>query len=157
MRTVSSIPVFARACGFSSSAEKGFRKHLNYLIRIKALEIQQGGFLGDNMHHHKIIVIHNANAINAYFRKKVKIAENAPEQSTDLPKSKERTERWERNESFDPRSIQLYVLKCTGREYYIRLPDAMITCLGIRPGDLLKLKLIEAWKHRELSEVRPVG
>jgi hypothetical protein len=153
MRTILSIPKFARAYGFSSSNQKGFRKHLNYLARIRALEIQQGGFLGDNIHHHKLVVIRNEKTVKEYFSPKTPELSVDPIENPSRPKKRDtKTERWEHDEISRPHSVQYYALKCTARKYYIRIPSAMIACLGIKTGDLLKVKLIEAYTHREMPE-----
>jgi predicted metalloenzyme YecM len=151
MRTISSIPKFARACGFSTSSQKGFRKHLNYLVQIRALEIQQGGFLGDNIHHHKLVVIRDEKAVKQHFSPKTREIPIDLIENPSRPKKREaKTETWEHEEISRPHSVQYYALKCTARKYYIRIPSAMIGYLGIKTGDLLKVKLIEAYTHREL-------
>lgn len=47
----------ARNLGFKTPKDKHFRQLLKIAEQRKLVKIEQGGFLGDSMHHHKIVVI----------------------------------------------------------------------------------------------------
>jgi hypothetical protein len=48
--------------------------------------------------------------------------------------------------------VDLFFLKSTARGYYVTIDLKTIRAYGLLPGDILKLKLIEVRKHRELFE-----
>jgi hypothetical protein len=64
---VLTLQKFVKELGFSRANEKSFREHFNYLLRIKAVELQRSGFLSDSMHHHKIVVIRDFEALRRHF------------------------------------------------------------------------------------------
>jgi hypothetical protein len=68
MRTILTLSNFVKKLGFSRANEKEFRAQLNHLLRIKAIEVQQGGFIADSMHHPKLVIIRNLSAIQTRFK-----------------------------------------------------------------------------------------
>jgi hypothetical protein len=149
MRQVLTLSKFAEAVGFPRGKRKGFQEHLKRLLEIRAVEVQQGGFLGDSMHHPKIVVIRDIKSLKQHFSKRLPLI--GDEIHTERqPRKEVSREKWV--ESGQPNTVQLYYLKHTGHEYYITLDPSTVAALDCSPGDLLKIKLIEAHKHRELLE-----
>jgi len=58
---------FAKKFGFDRANNKDFRFALLCLTNSRAITIKQGGFIGDSMHHPKIVIIHDADAVNRHF------------------------------------------------------------------------------------------
>jgi hypothetical protein len=48
--------------------------------------------------------------------------------------------------------VDLYFLKSTARGYYLTVEPKTVRAYSLLPGDILKVKLIEARIHRELLE-----
>ena len=48
--------------------------------------------------------------------------------------------------------VDLYFLKSTARGYYLTVEPKTVRAYGLLPGDILKVKLIEARVHRDLLE-----
>jgi hypothetical protein len=61
------LNTFARRMGFKNGKAYGFKGHLHALERMKVIEIHQGGYLADSMHHQKIVTIKNAWVVAAHF------------------------------------------------------------------------------------------
>lgn len=66
---------FAKLLNYKTSGSREFRKVLGLMIENGLVEIQQGGFLGDSMHHPKLIVIRKPLEID-HFRRVVLLQRN---------------------------------------------------------------------------------
>ena len=53
--------------GFARACNREFRFTLHYLERMGALTVKQGGFIGDSMHHPKIVIMHDVETVYKYF------------------------------------------------------------------------------------------
>jgi hypothetical protein len=48
--------------------------------------------------------------------------------------------------------VQLHAVKHSSRTYYVTIEPTTIHAYGLLPGDILKISIIEARKHRERGE-----
>ena len=77
------------------------------------------------------------------------------------PKSKGQYSRPSKNrapseDKTDPiRVIDLYHLKYSSRTYYVTISPLLVQSYELMPGDVLKISIIEARKHRERAEEIP--
>lgn len=62
------VNTFAKKMGFKSGNAYGFKGHLHALERMGALEIKQGGYMADSLHHPKIVTIKNVEAVAIHFK-----------------------------------------------------------------------------------------
>lgn len=60
--------VFAERFGLKNSEDQSFASTLHYLVCEGIVEIQQSGFRGDSMHHHKLIVVKDWIAFYLYLK-----------------------------------------------------------------------------------------
>jgi hypothetical protein len=159
MRKVLSLSKFARETGFPPGERKGFKKHLKKLLSEGLIEIQQGGFLADNLHHHKLVIIKDLRILKTKSEETIITVQARTREETSF--REERLTFQKRQElsltATDTRErlgfISLYVFKKTDRTCYVTLDPKVIKTYGIQAGDILKLKLIEVRKHREHAPV----
>ncbi|MBS7633779.1 hypothetical protein KEJ15_09265 [Candidatus Bathyarchaeota archaeon] len=59
---------FAKLLNYKTAGSREFRKVLDLMLQNGLVEIQQGGFLGDNMHHPKLLVIRKPLEIDHFRR-----------------------------------------------------------------------------------------
>lgn len=59
---------FAKKLGFKNGKAYGFKGHLRMLERAGAVQVKQAGYYGDSMHHPRIVVITNLEAIQWHFK-----------------------------------------------------------------------------------------
>lgn len=50
------------------------------------------------------------------------------------------------------RLTELFFLKSSARSYYINIEPKTVRAYGLVPGDILKIQLVEARKHREFAD-----
>jgi hypothetical protein len=140
MRTVLSLPKFVKELGFCRANEKDFHKHFNHLLKIKAIELQQGGFLGDSMHHHKLVVIRDLAALQRHFQKAFIIPEEefGKEEIVDV-----HAERRVIAHVKAEKNVEYCRVGQVGRTVYMELNLKMIRRHNIKKGDIIKYSLLE--------------
>lgn len=68
MKDRMTLNTFAKKVGFKNGHAYGFKGHLHILERMGALEVKQGGYMADSLHHPKIVKIKNAEAVALHFK-----------------------------------------------------------------------------------------
>lgn len=61
------LNTFAKKLGFKSAKAYGFKGHLHVLERQGALLVKQAGYLADSLHHPKVVVVKNWEAVELHF------------------------------------------------------------------------------------------
>jgi hypothetical protein len=69
------LGLFAKMLNYPRATSREFKRVLSFLERSGIVAIQQGGFLGDNMHHPKLVVIRKPLEIE-HFRRVVLLQRN---------------------------------------------------------------------------------
>ena len=169
MKNQVSPSVFAKSLGVSGRS-KGFLKTLHYLEKIGAIKIQQSGFRGDSLHHHKLVIVKNQQLVRLCFSEKsrIKIEQEDIEIKTKRieylspippPKKLKFLKRHPGNYlSAKINVTELLALKHSGRQYYIVLPRETIQVYGLTNGDVLKVEIKEVFRqslHAAENEAKP--
>ena len=68
MQNRMTLSLFAKKLGYRRADAKEFHEGVRYLSRAGALMVKQGGFIGDSLHHPKIVFVKDWNAVNLYFQ-----------------------------------------------------------------------------------------
>ena len=156
MKTVFSSSTFAREIGFESAAQKGFRKTVTHLARIGALEIQQGGFKGDNMHHKKLIVVRDFRTVMLYLGAKI---EEAKPKQRNRKASRKKVEPYGRRFSVSEWDIIAKLdevvtlpVSARGEGMCFYLPKDLCELYGFICGDRIQVALKKHFRKRREEE-----
>jgi hypothetical protein len=124
MKSCMTVNNFAKKLGFKNGGAYGFKGHLHALERSGAVLIQQGGYLGDSLHHPKLVVIKNLEAIQQHFGKADLLQKSSMPKWKRMKKCRHKDFSMvavDREVHAKGKLIRFLILKCGYCEFYIRV------------------------------------
>jgi hypothetical protein len=145
VRRILTLPKFVKELGFTRANKKDFREHFDYLLKIGAIELQQGGFLGDSIHHPKLVVIRDIMVLQAHFQKTFNIVQQELEiEMISGPHLERRVtaDEYAREE----KNVGYFTVGQFGKTLYIELDSETIRSNHLEKGDIVRVRLLDLRK-----------
>jgi hypothetical protein len=155
-RRVGALSRLAKQLGYATAGNPEFKRRLLLLSERKSISIQQGGYVGDSMHHIKLVSMSDrAYDLLENPRFKEPIIENVPSelpqlrfngagnfQASAIQALSEAVKKVKIQVTRFAQGIPMRVIK-HGKSYYLLLPVDLVNYYSLRPGDVVTARPIE--------------
>jgi hypothetical protein len=155
-RRVGALSRLAKQLGYATAGNPEFKRRLLLLSERKSISIQQGGYVGDSMHHIKLVSMSDrAYDLLEGPRFKEPVIENVPSKLPQL--------RFNGAGNFQASAIlhppaeriglkYVSTLSRHGSGLYVRIPGEAIDFFELVAGDQVKVAILERKRWTELEE-----
>lgn len=128
------VNTFAKHLGFKNGNAYGFKGLLRRLEKLKVVEVQQGGFYADSMHHNKLVIVKDLDFIHRFVNPQL-FPEKKPPKWHRKPRHKHKgfREVMTLKEIFSPEHIRVILLKCEQCDFSLRVTEINGKAIEARP------------------------